>query len=69
VDNYFRIYNEGVFGTSNLRLIKSNGELVKELAGLVDNYFSIDVSALEPGLYIVQIENDVGSYSQKFIKK
>jgi hypothetical protein len=68
-ENYFRIYNEDAFGDSILKIINSKGDLVKELKGQLDNYLSMDATALEPGLYIIQIETEAGKFSQKFIKK
>ena len=51
---------------STLKLIDRNGKVVVNTC--IGNENQLDVSFLVPGIYVLQIENDEGIYSQSFLK-
>jgi rhamnogalacturonan endolyase len=49
-----------------LTLYRIDGSRVRILDHLDDNGFSLDVSGLESGIYLLRVDTDLGSYSRKF---
>jgi hypothetical protein len=79
--NAIKIYpnpaQDFVIITSN-QLIKSNtvvsvyditGKLISEDVSESNNNFKLNVSTLNAGVYFIQVKNDDGIFTQKFIKK
>ena len=59
--------NEIESGT--LKVISLTGQTVLEQQNRSGTDFSVDVSSLNSGLYLIQINNDSNSYISKFIKQ
>jgi hypothetical protein len=45
------------------------GNLISEDLSLSNNNLKLNISALNAGIYFIQVKNDDGLFTQKFIKK
>ncbi len=61
-----RLFVEGLPIGSSYTICAMNGKLLTQA---IASDSAIDVSALSPGMYLLQIENDKGSQSLKFVKQ
>ena len=54
---------------ATLKIISITGQTVLQLQNLAGDNFNIDVSELSAGLYIIQLANEGGNFTAKFVKK
>ena len=67
--NSLNLTFENTLENANLKLISITGQTVLEKQNISGTDFSLDVSDLNSGMYLIQITSDSNSYTSKFIKQ
>ncbi|TPV35919.1 T9SS type A sorting domain-containing protein [Paucihalobacter ruber] len=58
-----------VLSNATISLYDLNGRIIKKQSNIFENSITIDLSHLQPGMYIISIANDNFTYSEKIIKQ
>lgn len=69
VSNVLTISGEQIFTNTSLKLIDVTGQVVLQNENITGNKFAIDVSALVPGIYFLELTNGEQRLCKKLIKQ
>ena len=65
--DYITVLSEEILGNTRLQLMDNIGRVVFRQRGNFSNYVQIDLGAIDPGTYLLQIESESFNYSNKFV--
>ncbi len=61
------VYNRESFGSSTIAVVNQTGQVVYQDTMVLNNYFSLDLTGLQAGLYVLKIKNGLTETSRKFL--
>jgi hypothetical protein len=68
-EEYVIIQFDGIFNSASISITDANGKILYERNySTPDNLLNVPVSSLSPGLYVVNVQSNIGRFNKKIVK-